>query len=180
MKHIFLTGKIQVGKSTAIQKTLTLLGAKYGGFQTYFCQDRTSPVRRLYLREAGRPPCFDEACAVAQFVRQGEEPYVFTERFDALGAQYVLKSQAAQLTVMDELGDLERGAYRFQEAVLSTLAGAHPVLGVIKQTAGGWVEQVRRHPNVALYTVDEENRDALPEQLARELRAGVIGDLGGI
>ena len=34
--HVFLTGEIQVGKSTALDKTLSLLKLPYGGFRTYF------------------------------------------------------------------------------------------------------------------------------------------------
>jgi nucleoside-triphosphatase len=45
MKHIFLTGEIQIGKSTVIKKTLTLLKLEYGGFCTYFGSDRPSPCR---------------------------------------------------------------------------------------------------------------------------------------
>ena len=55
MKHIFLTGPIQCGKSTLIQSILNHSAGKLtaaGGFLTYFtCRDPALP-RRLYLGDA--------------------------------------------------------------------------------------------------------------------------------
>lgn len=173
MKHIFLTGEIQIGKSTVIQKTLAHLNVNYGGFHTYFSQDRAAADRRLYIHRAGENPLYDEEHRIAQF-RPGKcPPRVFPERFNTLGTQYVLDAaDGGGLIVMDELGELERDAGRFQAAVLAALEGGIPVLGVIKLSAGGWVDRLREHPSVDLVTVNVENRDALPERLAHALQAG--------
>lgn len=171
MKHIFLTGEIQVGKSTVIQKTLDALDVDWGGFRTYFSQDRTAADRRLYIRQAGQESCFDEDRVVARFHGGKRPPEVYPERFDALGTQYIKDAASgAEVIVMDELGDLERNALRFQDAVFGALEGENPVLGVIKLLSGGWVDRLRAHPNVALITVNTQNRDELPVRLARELR----------
>lgn len=174
MKHIFLTGEIQIGKSTVIQKTLALLDVDYGGFQTYFSLDRGAADRRLYISRAGQALRFDEHSVIAQFHRHGQLPQVFAERFDTLGTRYILDAaRSARLIVMDELGDLEREALGFQIAVLKVLEGDLSILGVIRKQALGWVDQVRRHPDVILITVDRDNRDALPEQLAQTLRSAL-------
>ncbi|HHU22020.1 MAG TPA: nucleotide kinase [Clostridiales bacterium] len=169
MKHIFLTGEIRIGKSTVIKKTLSLLGAKCGGFQTYFSENRLDDNRRLYIGEFGQLPSYDDEYVVARFQR-GQAPCVLTERFDILGAQYILNAaKAADLIVMDELGKMERHARRFQSAVLESIEGRLPVFGVIRNSAGGWLNQIRQNPGVTIITVDEKNRDSLPELLAREL-----------
>ena len=166
MKHIFLTGEIRIGKSTVIKKTLSLLGAKCGGFQTYFSENRLDDNRRLYIGEFGQLPSYDDEYEPASTDRR----CVLTERFDILGAQYILNAaKAADLIVMDELGKMERHARRFQSAVLESIEGRLPVFGVIRNSAGGWLNQIRQNPGVTIITVDEKNRDSLPELLAREL-----------
>ena len=164
--HIFLTGEIQIGKSTVLQKTLSLLNLPYGGFCTYFGQDRYAPEHCLYINDAAQPKTFGQENVVVRF---GEgPPEVFTERFDTTGAGYIEKASAecTRLIVMDECGALERKALRFQQSILKALDGEVPILGVVKLSASGWVDCIRNHPKVRLITVDEQNRDRLPTELS--------------
>lgn len=171
MKHMFLTGEIQIGKSTVIRKILADLNVKYGGFRTYFSQNRTAADRGLYISRAEAKPLYDEAHRVARFCPGEQAPQVFTAGFETLGADYILHAKdGVALLVMDELGDMERDAERFQAAVLAALEGKTPVLGVIKLSAVGWVNQIREHPNVEMVNVNADNRDALPERLTRALQ----------
>ena len=51
--HIFLTGTVQIGKTTVIDKTLALLGVTAGGFRSYFGADRHCPSHHyLYMSSA--------------------------------------------------------------------------------------------------------------------------------
>ena len=34
--HLFLTGKVQIGKTTVVDKAIARLGVTPGGFRTYF------------------------------------------------------------------------------------------------------------------------------------------------
>ena len=43
--HLFLTGSVQIGKTTALNKTLELLKVTPGGFSAYIGEDRKSPRR---------------------------------------------------------------------------------------------------------------------------------------
>ncbi|SHI19244.1 nucleoside-triphosphatase [Sporobacter termitidis DSM 10068] len=173
MKHVFLTGEIQIGKSTVIQKALSLLNVDYGGFRTYFSADRARPDRRLYIGRAGLPLPYGEENTVARFSK-ALPPQPFPERFDTLGTQYIAEAaESARLIVMDECGNLEDGAPRFQRAVFTALEGAVPVLGVLKLSSAGWVDEIRRHQSVALISVDAQNRDALPRLVADSLRPSV-------
>lgn len=169
--HVFLTGPLQLGKSTAIRRALALLDSPVGGFQTYFAQPRGDVERVLYLRDINDTPVPDEACAVVRFGQAG--PSVDTARFDALGTAFLQHArETAALIVMDECGRLERHALAFQQAVLATLEGDVPVLGVVRHDAQGWVEAIRRHPRVRLVAITMENRDALPARLAAHFAGG--------
>ena len=54
----------------------------------------------------------------------------------------------------------------FRARVLELLDGDTPILGVMRQGAMGWLEDIRNHPKVQLITVTEQNRNDLPLQLA--------------
>ncbi len=168
--HIFLTGEIQVGKSTIVDKALALCHVTYAGFRTYFGPDRGSPNRWLYLAAASGEKVYQEENSVVHFC-ENSPPQVFTERFDGYGAELVrCAGNQAQLIVMDECGSLERGALVFQQEILAAIEGPVPVLGVLKQASSGWTDRIRCHPKVKLVSVCRENRDALPHIIALYLQ----------
>ena len=168
--YVFLTGESGVGKSTALDRTLTLLGIPPGGFRTGFTPDR----RRLCLWPAWERPDWSEEHTVARMAegRLTGDPAAF----DRLGPAILAESRAwAGLLVLDELGWLEREALAFQRAVRACLGGTTPVLGVVKpRRAGTWLEDLVRTPGGAVLPVDAENRDGLPALLAERL-GGALG-----
>ena len=161
--HVFLTGEIQVGKSTVIAKTLSLQNITYGGFKTYFGPDRASYNKLLYMNSAADSYIYNEELAVARF-QTGCPPFPLTDKFNTLGVQFIRQSRlSSDLIIMDECGSLERDATLFQEEILNVLDGSIPVLGVIKLLSKGWTDCIRNHPNVKLITVTHENRNELPQ-----------------
>ena len=167
--HIFLTGEIQIGKSTIIAKTLALLQLTPGGFMTYFGTNRHCPNKVLYISHADKPNIFNEENAVAFFYAD-KQPRFLPEKFDTYGAELRKSAnKGTKLILMDECGSIERDALIFQQAVLAALADDTPVLGVVKLDSTGWTDQIRNHPRVELITVTRENRDELPALLAQKL-----------
>lgn len=166
--HIFLTGEIQIGKSTVLRKTMEGLGFSVGGFRTFYKGDRRLPDKVLCI--AGVNDAYmDEAQVVVRFI--DGKPTAFPEQFDRVGGMLLRKArESAGLIIMDECGRLEREATLFQEEVLKTICGDIPVLGVVRYDAGGWTHDIRNHPNVQVITVDRDNRDRLPAELIAKLR----------
>lgn len=169
--HVFLTGPSGVGKSTALDRTLALLGVRPGGFRTAFAPDRS----RLCLWPAWEEPDWSETHTVARMVegRLTGDPAAF----DRLGTAILAESRSwAGLLVLDELGWLEREAAAFRRAVWDSVAGEIPVLGVIKpapQRTATWLEELAQAPGGAVVTVDPVNRDSLPALLAERLGAAL-------
>lgn len=168
MRHIFLTGSVQCGKSTVITRVLEAWNGAVGGFRTGFGPDRACPERLLYLWSAAEPACYDSDHAVVKFFN-GCAPEAIPGRFDALGTACLTGTPT--LWVMDECGRLERDALTFQQAILEKLERDTPVLGVVREGFPGWTKTIADHPNVELITVTEGNRDALPERILEKLRA---------
>ena len=164
-KHIFLTGDVQAGKSTVVEKVLAQLNVAIGGFRSGSGPERHQEGRWLYLWDAAGDPSYDEAHQVAYITAQ--ERRTLPARFDELGCAALrrAKESGAGLILMDECGFLERDAHEFQSEILQTLDGDIPVFGVVRLRSNGWTDSIRNHPNVTLITVTKENRDSLPEQI---------------
>ena len=167
--HLFLTGKVQIGKTTVVDKTIARLGVTPGGFRTYFGEDRRAPHHFLYMSSAARPRSFAPDHAVAEF-RLGADgaptACQLLPRFEELGLQCLEAAPSYPLIVLDECGRLEQRLPAFRQRVLELLDGSPPILGVVREDAMGWLEEIRRHPRVRLIPVTEENRDRLAEELA--------------
>ena len=175
--HIFLTGALQIGKSTIISRVISSAGLRVGGFRTSFGPDRASPDRLLYLYPAGAPPALDEAHGVVHFT--GRVPTPIPGRFEQLGVPLLREARAsASLIIMDECGRLESDALPFQAEILAALDGDIPVLGVVREGLPGWTPAVAAHPRVRLVTVTKENRDSLPAQLNRWVYHPHLDEIG--
>ena len=145
--HIFLTGPLQSGKSTAIAHYLVGRPEAPGGFRTRW--DRAGGHLALELLETG------ETLSVATMEPHGV-------RADPAGRRSLL--------LMDELGFLERCSPVFQRAVFTLLDGPAPVLGVLRrhEKSPFW-GPVSRRADVRLLPLTVENRAEIPAELAHLL-----------
>lgn len=166
--HVFLTGDVQCGKSFAISRAIERLNRPLYGFKTLFT-DRYNDNKALYMLPADSSAAPSPAQIVAQFMNGRPQP--LTERFNQLGTALLQEARRHPegLILMDECSRFERDALAFQREILRCLDGSIPVLGVVRLTAEGWVDAIRRHPNVKLITVTLENRSSIPDEIIRWL-----------
>ena len=166
--HVFLTGEVQIGKSTAINRALDILNLNIGGFRTMFL-NRSDVNRTLHILDAGRADSVaDSENVIAEF--GSNVPHVFIERFETLGVEYIRRANSTnQLIIMDECGTLEAAAAEFKQTILESLGGAKTILGVVKEKESAWLDQIKQHPNVHLITVTLENRDDVPAEIINVL-----------
>ena len=186
MTHVFLTGEIQVGKSTAIGKALSLLGdPKPGGFRTVSLPCPEIPQARfaVYVLPGAVPyldPLTEEGLAGFPLdrdhlvaIRWGDSLHTpFPEAFVSGGLPLLnADPPGAKLLIMDEIGVFESRSPEFCAAIARRLDGDLPILGVVKDKASPFLEQVRNHPKVRLLRVTRENRDGMPQQIYQLLRS---------
>lgn len=180
MTHVFLTGEIQVGKSTAIGKALALLGNPIvGGFRTVSLPCPEIPRARfaVYVLPGAAPyadPLTEEALAGFPMdrdhllaIRWGDSLHTpFPDAFISGGLPLLSEDPpGARLLLMDEIGVFESRSPEFCAAIARRLEGDLPVLGVVKDKRSPFLEQVRSHPKVRLLRVTRENRDEMPQQI---------------
>ena len=170
-RHLFLTGEIQVGKSTIIRRFLesvSLPPEQLGGFTTAV-RTQTDGSSSVHLVAPGSIGGLDRNnCIMVRYPGNREQrkpPEVFPEVFDARGTELLRNTGGKRLILMDELGFAEQEAVAFKKQVLETLDGEIPVLGVLKKWSSDFLEQVAGHPFVKVIEVDRENRDKIAEQM---------------
>ena len=172
-RHLFLTGPIGCGKSTAIQNALGDRISKCGGFLTrrhrephlHFTLERPDGnAREIFLEFAGKKPDVNRS--------------VFSEKY-----------LEGTVLVLDEIGGIELLNSDFLSALERVLDSDVPILGVVKgagpanalirtlgltevydQCASRLREKLREDPNTQVYecTQYDENALLLAEQWAEE------------
>ncbi len=171
MKNIFLTGEVGVGKSTIIQKILSLLPyANCGGFRTVSAAPLTKgAILDVFIEKAWENTPHDAEHLVGSRLNDGHFAS-YPSAFDVIGSS-ILKSCPinAKLIIMDELGLMESDAKLFRKTVMDTLNGSIPVLGVIKPKHSEFLDAIRAHERSELFEVTKDNREALPFVLASML-----------
>lgn len=170
--HIFLTGSIQVGKSTIIRKVVEELNIDTGGFKTAagnYSEDGGSDIFILGYNEPLKN-CNTDNRVAHRFGKNYPRAFAsYPEIFDTIGCK-LLESNNCQLIIMDELGFMEADAFEFQRAVLSCLDGSIPVLGVIKPMETSFLNSIRLREKTHIIQVDELNRDGVFHRVLEYIR----------
>ena len=172
--HIFLTGPVQVGKSTILRKTLEALQITPGGFRSVSVADLPDGAMSVYLIPAG-----EKAPSMTDWNRVGIRKLArgivkFPERFERAGIAALRNAESSRLILMDEVGRMESGAAQFSARILELLEGETPIFGVVQKMADTpLTNAIRNHPNVRVIEISAENR----EEKAREVLALVSGEL---
>ena len=156
--HVFLTGEMKIGKSTALKKALEKLNLPYDGFFTAWQGDI------LYMSAAsGSRKGFPMA------ERNSYRAKVFPGAFDLVGPK-LLSGSGDKLTIMDELGFLESGSRKFTSEVTLRLSKKVPVLGVLRDMDTAFLNGIRRRDDVTVLVVTVENRDDIPSQIVKLIK----------
>ena len=169
--HVFLQGPKNIGKSTVILKTLDLLNTiapsplSLGGFFTW---NSGEAAPHIYMRPAGAKR-EGGAVLLARWDHVAGRLECDIRVFEEAGTSILANSDSADLIIMDELGFLESSAHKFKRAVLNALSGKVPVLGALRLGDVPWHRDIKGNPDVTVFDVCEENRSALPQELAKLL-----------
>lgn len=166
--HTFLTGEVQVGKSTIIRRWLQAHpGLRVGGFWTVPGAVGEGGGDAVHIVPAGGNPVLTVENRI--MFRWGDWPNrtreFFPHVFDSVGVSLLRDDGEKDILIMDEIGFTEDSAVLFQQAVLEKLEGDTPILGVVRALPGVLTDAVRAHPKSRIVTVTRENREEVLEQL---------------
>lgn len=169
-KHILLTGKPGVGKTSVVKKIIPLLGMDAGGFYT-------EEIRELDRRMGFRVVTLDGEDGVLAHVDFNSNYRVGKYRVDLDSFEKVAipalerAMEHKSIIVIDEIGKMELYSMKFRELVSKILDGEKSLLCVIKENGDAFTEGIKRRKDVTLVTVNYENRESLPEEVFKMLHA---------
>ena len=169
-KHILLTGKPGVGKTSVIKKIIPLLGTSAGGFFTEEIRvmDRRMGFRIVTL-EGKEGIMAHVDCNSNYKIGKYRVDLDSFERVAIPALENSLKDKS--IIVIDEIGKMELFSAKFRELVRNILDGKKPLLCVIKENGDTFTEEIKNREDVSLVTVNYENREGLPEKVLEMLKA---------
>lgn len=166
--RILLTGYPGCGKTTVVDRVLSLYRGQAGGFIT------------REIRESGRRRGFElvtldgrrgilahvDLKSVERVGKYGVDIYIL----ESLGVNEIEKSLAAgELIVIDEIGSMEILSEKFCETVQRVITSEADLLGTISRRSHPFLNEIRNLPDILLIRVDQTNRDELSEIILSKL-----------
>jgi nucleoside-triphosphatase len=173
---LLLTGVPGVGKTTLVRRVVaTLEGLRLAGFTTEEIREggQRRGFRIVPLAGEGRTMAHVEFRGPARVGRYG----VDAAAIDAIAATSLAPHPGVDLTVVDEIGKMECLSEGFVAAMRALLDSDRRVLATIARRGGGFVAEVKRNAEAALWEVTARNRDGLAERIRAwvEERPGAAG-----
>jgi nucleoside-triphosphatase len=166
--RIVVSGLQGSGKSTIVQKVRALLpAAEQAGFLTRAVVEGGKRAGFSLESFAGEREIFAHVdfTGTRRFGRFG----VRLEAFDRLGKEIVSRASLSRFAVIDELGVMETGATDFVRSVAALFAAPRHALIVVQERAlPFWMEQIGGRNIDRVYTVDREDRKALPDLIFKD------------
>ncbi len=176
MAHCILTGPVRTGKTTICQRLVAI--ARANGFDVrgilalpVLDDGVRTGVRMLDLASG---ECRDLA-AVGNDALPGPRigDYSFDASVLAWGRDLVAAAldSPCDLVVVDEIGPLELQRGQGLAGVLPRLLAPQPMPRLLVVVRSAWVAEFSRRaaPSYCTWVADEQNRDGLPDDLARFL-----------
>jgi nucleoside-triphosphatase THEP1 len=176
-KNILLDGPPRVGKTTVVQKVLSLVKVRCGGFFSQAADKHFYTNFRLVTVEGPHRVISDQ-----DLVRRFDIPGLVgfnLEDLETRGNPSVLKALATcDVVVVDQLGTLEVSSPGFRRVVEQVLDSEKCCLATMTLSDEPFLDRIRRRADVSRYEVTEENRSTLPEKIARAIHALVLDRSG--
>jgi nucleoside-triphosphatase len=171
--NFLVTGRPGSGKSTVISATIELLREK--GFVPggLFCPEIREGNQRLGFKMIDLATRTERILA---HVNQPKGPQVSRYRVNLENVDFMAELslerslEQADFVVIDEIAPMELFSTRFRQAVRQALDSPKPLLAAIhERTKTGFIGEVKRRPDVRLWTITPANRAVLPRELAEAI-----------
>lgn len=167
-KNILIEGPPRVGKTTVVQKVLSLVKVRCGGFfsqaltRDFYTNFRLvtveGPNRDLSSRELLRR--FDIAGLVGFNL----------EDLESFGNPSLARAlESATVVIIDQLGTLETQSEKFRRVVAQVLDSPKLCLATMTLSNEPFLEAIRRRPDVTTYAISRSNRSTLAEEITRHI-----------
>lgn len=168
-KHILLSGKPGIGKTSLIKRIIPLLGMDAGGFFT-------EEIRVMDRRMGFRIVTLDGSDGILAHIECNSNYKVGKYRVDLDSFEKVAipaledAIRNKSIVVIDEIGTMELFSIKFRELVKKILNSDKTLLCTIKESDDSFTEEIKRRNDVTLVMVNYDNRETLPETILKMLQ----------
>ena len=170
-KAYLLTGPPRIGKTTMIKKIMDVVGReRCGGFYTEEIHIQETRVGFRLVTLDGKHGILAHVNAASP-LRVGRYG-VNLDCLESIGIPAVYTAMATRdLIVLDEIGPMELYSDRFKSALMDVLNGPRPLLATIALKSRPWLDAMKQHKRVELYTLTLDNRNTLVDTVTHILHA---------
>jgi nucleoside-triphosphatase len=167
-KNTLVTGPPGVGKTTVmLELARRLADRRIAGFHT-------EEIRRGKRREGFAAATLSgQFCVLAHLKLRSQHRVgrygVDVEAFEALVLPEL--ARPCDMLLIDEIGKMECFSSSFVATAQQLLDGPIPVVATVAIRGGGFISEAKARPDVQLWNVTKQNRDELPERLAKAVTA---------
>lgn len=167
-KNILIDGLPRVGKTTAVQRVLSLAKVRCGGFFSAAVSKQFYTNFRLVSVQGPH-----RSVSSQELLRRFDIPGVIgfnLEDLENFGVPAVLHAlETCDVVVIDQLGTLEVSSEKFRRVVDRVLNSDKVCLATVTSSNVPYIEAIRKRPDVSIYEINRSNRMLLPERIASQI-----------
>ena len=170
--RLLLTGSPGVGKTTVIRAVMERLDeVTCAGFYT---EEKRHAGQRIGFRINTLSGAEGNLASVGRKEPTVGRYSIHVEEFEALILPNLDPAiTPADLYVIDEIGKMELFSFKFRTSLIALLAQPTNLLATIAKEGKGFVEQIKSRNDIELIEVTRQNRDRLPEEIARRIKTAL-------
>jgi nucleoside-triphosphatase len=174
MKNLLLTGRPGVGKTTVIQRFVSLLPSSISVRGFYTDEIREGNIRQGFCVTAldGRRGilahrgCRSNHRVGAYGVNIGD--------IEGIAVEAIKRGlKDADVVVIDEIGPMEAKSALFRDTILKALDSNVMVVATIKERGDRFISSIHARSDIKLIRVTSENRNQLPHHILELVKEGI-------
>ncbi|NFG39742.1 hypothetical protein FC789_00825 [Clostridium botulinum] len=179
-KNILITGKIQCGKSTLINKILNELTIPYSGYRTVPYYEKEEKAG-YYIESVNLKSELKEKISVNTSNISSLKCNVFVKGFDIIGVEILknsIEDKVSKIILLDEIGILEKCSPKFIEEINNCLNNEKLVIGVLKKKNDEFLNGISERKDTFIIDIEEktdEERQIIKKQVIEYIENAFTG-----